>query len=101
MFLQYEDDEEPILKWSWRFLTDYQVVENVVGWPQYRWMPDGHISTLRVGQTSIECDQLLSPLHRRILPGTGSVSIPIVPATEPEVPDHCQSCLNVLSLTME
>ena len=47
MFLQYEDETDPILRWSWRFLTDYQVVENVVGWPSYRWMPDGHISTLR------------------------------------------------------
>ena len=52
MFLQYEEEEDPILRWSWRFLTDYQVVENVVGWPSYNFMPDGHISTLRVGQTS-------------------------------------------------
>ena len=60
MFLQYEDDEEPILKWSWRFLTDYQVVENVVGWPSYKWMPDGHISTLRVGQyNTMPCDDQL------------------------------------------
>ena len=49
MFLQYEEDDDPILQWSWRFLTDYQVVENVVGWPSYKYMPDGHLSTLRVG----------------------------------------------------
>ena len=59
LFLQYEEEDEPILKWSWRFLSDYQLVENVVGWPSYKWMPDGHLSTLRVGQTSIQCDDQL------------------------------------------
>ena len=47
MFLQYEDERDPVERWSWRLLTDYQVVEDVVGWPSYRFMPDGHISTLR------------------------------------------------------
>ena len=60
MFLQYEEEDEPILRWSWRFLTDYQVVENVVGWPSYNWMPDGHISTLRVVQISAHLQTLKS-----------------------------------------
>ena len=47
MFLQYEDERDPVERWSWRFLTEYQVVENVVDWPSYKFMPDGHISTLK------------------------------------------------------
>ena len=99
MFLQYEEDDDPILEWSWRFLTDYQVVENVVGWPSYQWMPDGHLSTLRVAQTSIQCDDHLL-LYRTILLGSGSVSTPTVPVIEPAVPSHCQSCPRVWSLNM-
>ena len=102
MFLQYEEEDDPILRWSWRLVTDYQVVDNVVAWPSYKWMPDGHLSTLRVGQISVEgSDQLLLLVIRTTLLGTGSLSTPTVPVTEPEVPDHCQSCLRVWSLNME
>ena len=51
MFLQYEDERDPVESWSWRFLTEYQVVENVVDWPSYKFMPDGHISTLKDPQS--------------------------------------------------
>ena len=34
---------------NWDFIITYSmVVENTVGWPNYNWMPDGHISTLQV-----------------------------------------------------
>ena len=39
---------------SWDFIITYSmVVENTVGWPNYNWMPDGHISTLQVPVNNI------------------------------------------------
>ena len=48
MFHQTEETSSPVTNWSWRLLTQPTVVENTVGWPTYRWMPDGHLSTIRV-----------------------------------------------------
>ena len=48
MFQQSEETSSPVTDWSWRFLSEASVVENTVGWPTYQWMPDGHISTIRV-----------------------------------------------------
>ena len=39
---------------NWDFIITYSmVVENTVGWPNYNWMPDGHISTLQVPVNNI------------------------------------------------
>ena len=48
MFHQTEETNSPVLSWGWRFLTSPSVVENSLPWPHYRWMPDGHISAIRV-----------------------------------------------------
>ena len=53
MFHQVENTSSPISNWD--FHIHYKrVVEDRVGWPNYRWMPDGHISTLQV-----RCSNLL------------------------------------------
>ena len=46
---------------NWDFIMTYSmVVENTVGWPNYNWMPDGHISTLQVHPlTDIDMFQIL------------------------------------------
>ena len=48
MFNQVEDDSNPVEDWSWRFKTSFKVVSDIIGWPNYKWMPDGHISSLKV-----------------------------------------------------
>ena len=48
MFQQTEETSSPLTDWTWRFLTQPSLVENTVGWPTYRWMPDGHLSTIQV-----------------------------------------------------
>ena len=53
MFLQRENDTDPIENWSWRLKTEYEIVPNKVGWPHYNWMPDGHFSTLKVDRECI------------------------------------------------
>ena len=53
MFLQIENDTDPIENWSWRLKTEYKIVPNKVGWPHYNWMPDGHFSTLKVDRECI------------------------------------------------
>ena len=45
---QQEETSHPIMNWGWSFMTDYQVVDDVVGLPHYNWFPDGHISTVQV-----------------------------------------------------
>ena len=68
IFHQQEDTSSPI-RWTgqnieyfynnivyrnWDFLITYSmVVENTVGWPNYNWMPDGHISTVQVPVNNI------------------------------------------------
>ena len=47
MFLQAENASSPPRTWGWTFLTSIQTVEDR-GWPHYNWMPDGHISSLKV-----------------------------------------------------
>ena len=47
MFLQTENDSAQARSWGWTFLTPVQTVEDR-GWPHYAWMPDGHISSLKV-----------------------------------------------------
>ena len=51
MFQQEENTSHPITDWGWSFMTDYQVVDDVVGLPHYNWFPDGHIST---GQVTLD-----------------------------------------------
>ena len=47
MFHQVENTSSPILDWD--FCIRYKrVVANTVGWYTYNYMPDGHISTLKV-----------------------------------------------------
>ena len=47
MFNQVENSSSPILDWD--FCIRYKrVVANTVGWYTYNYMPDGHISTLKV-----------------------------------------------------
>jgi len=45
MFHQSEDEAEPVLDWSFT-LGPITKVDNILGWPAYGWMPDGHISTV-------------------------------------------------------
>ena len=47
MFSQVEDTSDPITSWDFVILSE-NVVENTIGWPSYKWMPDGHISSLKV-----------------------------------------------------
>merc|ERR1712142_1230562 len=46
MFQQSENTSSPVEDWSW-VSSETTTVPNHVGWPAYRWMPDGHISTLQ------------------------------------------------------
>ena len=48
MFNQYENMSSPAENWSWTSTGQVSTVPNHVGWPSYRWMPDGHISALKV-----------------------------------------------------
>ena len=45
MFQQKEEAKEPVQDWTF-LVTDVTTVPNKLGWPTYRWMPDGHISVL-------------------------------------------------------
>ena len=47
MFHQVENTSSPILDWDFCFRYR-RVVANTVGWYTYNYMPDGHISTLKV-----------------------------------------------------
>ena len=46
MFHQKENITSPVDNWNFTILST-EVVENTINWPNYRWMPDGHISTLQ------------------------------------------------------
>ena len=46
MFHQQENVTSPVDNWNFTILST-EVVENTINWPNYRWMPDGHISTLQ------------------------------------------------------
>lgn len=48
IFKQNEDTSSPVENWGWKWTTNISVVPNNVGWPIYKWMPDGHISPLKV-----------------------------------------------------
>ena len=48
MFDQSENTSRPAEAWSWVITSSTITVPNHVGWPNYNWMPDGHISTLQV-----------------------------------------------------
>ena len=48
IFIQEENTEHPIENWGWTWTKDIEVVPNKVGWPSYKYMPDGHISTIKV-----------------------------------------------------
>ena len=48
IFIQEEKTEHPIENWGWTWTKDIEVVPNKVGWPSYKYMPDGHISTVKV-----------------------------------------------------
>ena len=50
MFLQTENASAQARSWGWTFLTPVRTVEDR-GWPHYSWMPDGHISSLKVSRT--------------------------------------------------
>ena len=52
MFLQAENKSSAPRNWSWTFLTSIQTVEDR-GWPHYPWMPDGHISSLKVSSVKV------------------------------------------------
>ena len=45
---QSEDTSSPVENWAWKWTKNISVVPNDVGWPIYKWMPDGHISPLMV-----------------------------------------------------
>ena len=81
MFQQTEQTSSPVSDWSWRLLSQPSVVENTVGWPTYRWMPDGHISTLRV--TTSPVGRIKCKMSRATLPG--SHSTPTTRVTEQKV----------------
>ena len=86
MFHQTEQTSSPVSDWSWRLLSQPSVVENTVGWPTYRWMPDGHISTLRVTTSLI--GRIKCKMSRAT--SLGSHSTPTTRATEPRAPPHCR-----------
>ena len=48
IFNQNEDTSSPVENWDWKWTKNISVVANNVGWPIYNWMPDGHISPLKV-----------------------------------------------------
>ena len=50
IFMQEEDTDNPIETWEWKWSSDVTIVPNNVGWPSYKYMPDGHISGVKVCQ---------------------------------------------------
>ena len=48
IFIQEENTDHPIENWGWTWTKEIEVVPNKVGWPSYKYMPDGHISTIKV-----------------------------------------------------
>ena len=48
IFIQEENTEDPIENWGWTWTNPIEIVPNRVGWPSYKYMPDGHISTIKV-----------------------------------------------------
>ena len=48
IFNQEEDDSSPMENWGWQWTTNFSTVANNAGWPIYKWMPDGHISSVKV-----------------------------------------------------
>ena len=46
--MQEEDTDNPIETWEWKWSSDVTIVPNNVGWPSYKYMPDGHISGVKV-----------------------------------------------------
>ena len=48
IFTQEEDTNSPIESWGWKWTKDVTIVPNNVGWPSYKYMPDGHISGVEV-----------------------------------------------------
>ena len=71
MFLQAENKSSAPRNWSWTFLTSIQTVEDR-GWPHYPWMPDGHISSLKVSSVKVgkKTISYISFLSRLTTPGT-------------------------------
>ena len=48
IFTQEEDTDNPIEDWGWTWTKGIEIVPNNVGWPSYKYMPDGHISSIKV-----------------------------------------------------
>ena len=48
IFIQEETTDNPIKDWGWKWTKDIDIVPNNVGWPSYKYMPDGHISAIKV-----------------------------------------------------
>ena len=57
MFHQQEDVSAPIRNWNIS-IRYTRVVDNTINWPNYKWMPDGHISTLQVNQGFIKTKKI-------------------------------------------
>ena len=48
IFNQEENDTSPIKDWGWKWTSNFSVVPNNAGLPIYKWMPDGHMSSIKV-----------------------------------------------------
>ena len=91
IFTQIEDDSNPVMNWSWTFKTKFWIVEDSIGWPHYRWMPDGHISTLWVRKIDyiIVFSLMNCCFGNRIMKhNNGTHFIPTMKAFEVDAPNH-------------
>ena len=48
IFNQIEKQESPKDDWGWKWTANISIVPNTANLPIYKWMPDGHISSVKV-----------------------------------------------------
>jgi len=82
LFLQQE--EEGALPWSFT-LGEPSTVPNVLGWPEYNWMPDGHISSMFYNDSGAEEWVVFYPNSKSY---RGSGESPLPELQEALVPRH-------------
>merc|ERR1712038_2061621 len=82
LFLQQE--EEGALPWSFT-LGEPSTVPNVLGWPEYSWMPDGHISSMFYNDSGAEEWVVFYPNSKSY---RGSGESPLPELQEALVPRH-------------
>ena len=98
MFRQWELTYSPVRNWGWR-IRNTQTVQNRIGWPSYRWMPDGHISTIKVSLKVFDIDIFYLFGSCRLQMVCGTLSIPTMRAIEVEEEVPCQRMHSLLTQT--